>query len=77
MNRYFRSTPPVVLNLIIINCLMLLATQLLPAGDKIDFTRVGAAAGHIIDGNDPVAFQTKQQARQKFCPMPFGVSLHF
>lgn len=35
MNRYFRSTPPVVLNLIIINCLMLLATQLLPAGDKI------------------------------------------
>ena len=30
MNRYFRSTPPVVLNLIIINCLMLLATQPVP-----------------------------------------------
>ncbi len=35
MNRYTSSTPPVVLNLIIINCLMLLATTMLPVGDTI------------------------------------------
>lgn len=39
-SRYFSSTPPVVLNLIIINALMLLATELLPVGNRI----VGALA---------------------------------
>ncbi|MEG0789655.1 MAG: rhomboid family intramembrane serine protease [Alistipes sp.] len=34
MNRYFQ-TPPVVLNLIIINCLIFLATALLPVGGVI------------------------------------------
>lgn len=34
-NRYFPSTPPVVLNLIIINALMLLVTELLPFGDRV------------------------------------------
>lgn len=35
MNRFASTTPPVVLNLIIINSLMLLATTLLPVGDTI------------------------------------------
>ncbi|MDE5707622.1 MAG: rhomboid family intramembrane serine protease [Alistipes sp.] len=34
-NRYSTSTPPVVLNLIIINALMLLVTELLPVGNRI------------------------------------------
>lgn len=34
MNRYFQ-TPPVVLNLIIINVLVYMATALLPVGDAI------------------------------------------
>ena len=33
-SRYFSSTPPVVLNLIIINALMLLATELLPCREQ-------------------------------------------
>ena len=33
-SRYFSSTPPVVLNLIIINALMLLATELLPVVNR-------------------------------------------
>ena len=38
-------------------------------GNKIDFSGIRSPSGNIIGGQNMVAFQTKQQPNQKFCPM--------
>lgn len=59
-SRYFSSTPPVVLNLIIINALMLLATELLPVGNRI----VGALA--LFNVESPSLFHSYQLVTYMF-----------
>ena len=63
-SRYFSSTPPVVLNLIIINALMLLATELLPVGNRI----VGALA--LFNVESPL-FHSYQLVTYMFCTVDF------
>ena len=63
-SRYFSSTPPVVLNLIIINALMLLATELLPVGNG-GFDNVASVVDEMLeDGMKVIAVAHKSLGAQ-------------